>query len=168
MGATVRLILCITKSIHHTGEIITHDSGFCVGKGIIELHKHRVYGQTLIKKQGSYWPHSVLGDLIDGYFGNKDIGTVMTYKQVIERIDFFINCQKDDCYVTKIMSTHGTVNEVQGHAMFWMVRGEQIPCNYAEPHSGHNKANHQVDDHNNGGHDPIEIAEMWMTKWWPN
>ena len=36
------------------------------------------------------------------------------------------------------MSTHGTVNEVQGHAIFWMVRGEHIAFNYAEQHSGYN------------------------------
>ena len=66
------------------------------------------------------------------------------------------------------MSTHGTVNEVQGHATFWMVRGEHITFNYAEPHAGHNKGKHWVDDHNNKRHDPIDIAEMWKKKWWPN
>ena len=84
-----------------------------------------MYGQALIKK-GWYWPCSVPGDLIDGYFGDKDIETRMKYKQVIEGIDFFIHCQKDDGYVSKIMSTHGTVNEVQGHSTPQMVRGELL------------------------------------------
>ena len=60
---------------------------------------------------------------------------------------------------------YGTVNEVQGHATFWMVRGKQITFNYTEPHSGHNKANHWVDDHKNRRHDPIDIADTWC---WPN
>ena len=74
------------------------------------------------QKDDGYWSHSEPGDLIDGYFGDMDIGTRMAYKQVIEGIDFFIHCQKDDGYVNKITSTHGTVNEVQGHVTFWMVR----------------------------------------------
>ena len=88
MGATVGLMLCMTEAIHQTGKIVTHDSGFYVAKGIIELHKHGVYGQALIKKRVRYWHCSVPGDLIDGYFGDKYIGTRMTYKQVIEGIDF--------------------------------------------------------------------------------
>ena len=114
----------------------------------------------MIKKRERYWPCSVPEDLIDGYFGDKDIGTRMTYKQVIEGIDFFIHCQKNDGYLHKIISTHGTVNEVHGHATFWMIRGECITFNYAEPHLGHNKAKHWVDEHNNRRHDPIDNAEM--------
>ena len=49
-----------------------------------------------------------------------------------------------------------------------MMRGEQISFNYTEPHKGHNKTKHWVDDHNNRRHDPIDISEMWRTKWWPN
>ena len=41
------------------------------------------------------------GELIDGYFGDKDIGTKMTYKQVIEGIDFFINFQKNVVMLAK-------------------------------------------------------------------
>ena len=51
-------------------------------------------------------------------------GTKITYKQVIEGINFFIHCQKDDGYVGKRMSAHGTVNEVQGHVTFQIVRGK--------------------------------------------
>ena len=54
---------------------------------------------------------------------------------------------------------------VQGHATFRMVRSEHITFNNAETHSGHNKAKHWVDDHNNRRHDPIDVAEMWQTKW---
>ena len=66
------------------------------------------------------------------------------------------------------MSTQGTVNEVHGHATFWMVRVEHINFNYAEPHSGHNEEKIWVDDHNNRRHIPIDIVETGKTKWWPN
>ena len=123
-----------------------------------------MYGQALVEKRGRYWPCFVPGDFIDRYFGGKAIGARMAYKQVIEEIDFFIHCQKDDGYVTKIMYTHGSIHELQGHATFWMVQGEQITYCYAETHSGHNKANHWVDAHNNRRHDPINIAETWRNK----
>ena len=88
----------------------------------------------------------------------------MTYNQVIDGIDFsFI--AKRMMAVTKIMSTLGTVNEVQSHATLLMVRGEHITFNYAESHSGHNKTKHWVDDHNNSRYDPIDMAETWRTKW---
>ena len=45
------LMLCMTEPIHQTGKNVTHDSGFCVAKGVIELHKHGRYGQALIKKE---------------------------------------------------------------------------------------------------------------------
>ena len=164
MGATLGLILCMTEPIHQTGKILTHDSGFCIAKGVIELHKHGVCGQSLIKKQGRYWPCSLPGDLIDEYFGDKGIETRMMYMQVIEGIDFFIHCQEDDGYVSKIMSTHGPVNEVQGNATSWMVRGQHITCYYAKPHLGYNKVKHWVNDNHNRRYDPINIAETWRTK----
>ena len=93
----------------------------------------------------------------------------MTYKQVIEVINFSIHCQKDDHYVTKIVFTYGNVNELQGHSTFHMERGEQITFYYAEPYSGHNnKAKHWVDDHNERRHDPNDIAEMWRIEWCSN
>ena len=74
------------------------------------------------------------GDLIDEYFGDKNIGTRMIYKHEIEGIVFFINWQKDNAYVTKRMSTHGTVSEVQGHAIFQLMSGKQITSCCLELH----------------------------------
>ena len=66
------------------------------------------------------------------------------------------------------MSTQQTVNEVEDHQTFWMLGGKHITFNYPEPPSGHNKAKHGVDDHNDIRHDPIDIAGTCRTKWWPN
>ena len=49
LGKTVGLMLCMTEPIHQTGKVVTMDSGFCVSKGIVEMHKKGVYGQALIK-----------------------------------------------------------------------------------------------------------------------
>ena len=54
-GTTVGMMLKMTESIHQTGKIVTHYSGFCVTAGILELHNFDIYGQLLIKKQSRYW-----------------------------------------------------------------------------------------------------------------
>ena len=57
-------MLEMTKPIHHTGKIVSMDSGFCVSVGIIAMHDYDVYGQSLIKKR-RYWTNNVPGDAID-------------------------------------------------------------------------------------------------------
>ncbi|KAL7447907.1 hypothetical protein ACHAXS_000102 [Conticribra weissflogii] len=68
---------------------------------------------TLIKKQGQYWPQSVPGDDIDTYFEGKELGETMLLEQEIEMIKFLIHCMMDKSYKTKLMSTHGMLNEIQ-------------------------------------------------------
>ena len=58
------------KHEHHTGKVVSMDSGFCVLVGIIAMHNFGVYGQSLIKKR-RYWPKNVPGEAIDSYFANK-------------------------------------------------------------------------------------------------
>ena len=91
------------------------DSGFCVTTGILAMHDHGVYGQALIKKRGRYWPKGVPGDAIDEHFKDKELGETSTLTQKIDGHDFLIHCQKEDKYVTKIMSTHGLISPVSEH-----------------------------------------------------
>ena len=72
-GATVGLMLRMTRSIWHTGMCVVMDSGFCVLKGILEIAKKGVYGAALIKKR-RYWPRGVPGDQIIRDFNDKEIG----------------------------------------------------------------------------------------------
>jgi len=48
---TATLMLEMTKPIHNTGRVVSMDSGFCVTAGILAMHDHGVYGQSLIKKR---------------------------------------------------------------------------------------------------------------------
>ena len=66
------------------------------------------------------------------------------------------------------MSTHGTLDEVEGHSTWRCVNGEWKSFRYAEPFSRHNKGKHWVDNVNNRRHDPIGLEYTWKTKWWPN
>ena len=61
MGPTVGLLLCMLAPIFHLGFMVILDSGFCVLKAIVELHKKGVFASALIKKQ-SYWLKYIHGE----------------------------------------------------------------------------------------------------------
>eukprot|EP00984_Skeletonema_dohrnii_P023854 scaffold12953_cov123-Skeletonema_dohrnii-CCMP3373.AAC.9 len=143
------------------------DSGFCVTAGILALHDKGVYGQSLIKKRGRYWPKDVPGDAIDEHFNGKELGTSETLKQVIDGKEFLVHCQKDDGYVTKMMSTHGLNNEVD-HPTSRRVGNERKRFKYTEPISNHKRSAHWVDDVNNRRHGSIGLEDVWRAKWWPH
>ena len=63
-GKTASLLLCLTKSVHHTGRYDVLNSGFCILQALVKLKKFRVYAGALIKKRG-YWPSLVPGEAID-------------------------------------------------------------------------------------------------------
>ena len=98
---TATLMLEMTKPIHHTGKIVSMDSGFCVSVGIIAMHDYGVYGQSLIKKR-RYWTNNVPGDAIDSCFANKELGSAKTFRKVIDGKHFLVHFHKDNRYVKKI------------------------------------------------------------------
>ncbi len=153
---TVDLLLDLMEPIHRTEKVVTGNSGFCITSGVIALHAHGVFGQFLIKKC-RYWPQKVPGDQIDAYMLRKRLGEVESFVQVLGGTPFYIHCCKDADYVTKIMSTHRTLDEVEGHSTWWCVDGEWKSFRYTEPFSRHNKVKHWVDDINNRCHDPIGL-----------
>ncbi len=93
-------------------------SYFCVAAGNIALHDFGVYRQSLIKKRGQYWPKHVPSQVIEDLLKDKPLGHAETYKQFIDGKEFLIQCQKDDSYVTKSMSTHGLVTAVENLPLF--------------------------------------------------
>ena len=88
--------------------------------------------------------------------------------QVINGMRFFIHCTQDDEYVTKVMTTHGILDEIQDHLRWRLMNGVWKSFKYTEPLSRHNRAKHWVDDINNRCHDPIGLESAWATHWWPN
>ena len=44
------LIFETTKPVHHTGEVVSMDSGLYVSVGIVAMLNFGVYGQSLIKE----------------------------------------------------------------------------------------------------------------------
>ncbi len=138
---TVDLLLEMTEPIHGTGKVVMGDSGFCVAGGIVALHMKGVWGQFLIKKR-KYWPRFVPGDYIDEYMRGKPLGFSETFVQVIEGTRFLIHCTKDRDYVTKIMLTHGLLDEIQDHSTWRLVDCTWKTFKYSEPFSRHNRGKH--------------------------
>ena len=167
-GKTPSLMLRMHEVLKRSGKACTMDSGFCVAKGIVEMEAQLgVYGQALIKKRGRYWPKGVPGDMIDDYFKDKEIGECETLQVEFEGKTLFIHCQKEEKYITKFMSTFGTLDD--GHETKRTTSdGTAKRFFYPEPISWHNKAKHWVDDHNQRRHSPIDLAETWKTQWWPH
>ena len=164
---TATLMLEITKPSHHTGKVVSMDSGFCVLVGIIAMHNFGFYGQSLINKR-RYWPKNVPGDAINSYFAIKELGSAKTFRQVFDGNPLLVHFHRDDRYVTKLMSTHSLINEIPTHKTYRRVAGEWKNFNYTKPISRHNHSKHCVDDFNSRRQDPIGLEDVWHTKWWPH
>ena len=157
---TINLLLNMTEPIDRTGMVNTGNSGVCVVMGVMALQKFGMHGQFLIKKR-KYWPKHVPGDYINGYMPE-------TFVQEMEAQQFFVHCTKDCDYITKIMSMHGVLDEIQDHATWRLMDGVWRTFKCAKPFSRHNRAKHWVDDVNNRCHDPTGLEDVWAMKWWPN
>ena len=164
---TAKTMMAMTKPIHGRGCVVIGDSGFCVKDGVLACHRAGVYFQAYVKKRRA-WPKGVPGDHIDAHFDGPDLGYCETLVQEIDGVRFLVHCCRDSKYVSKIMSTHGMLDEIQDHKTWRkMEDGRWRSFNYTEPFSRYSKAKHWVDDHNNRRHDPIGLEEVWGTKWWP-
>jgi hypothetical protein len=108
------------------------------------------------------------GNYIDKYMSGKPLGSTETFVQYFNGVPFYIHCTQDCDYVTKIMSMHGVLDEIQDHPTWRLVNREWKTFKYAELFSQHNQARHWVNHVNNRHHDPIALEEIWATKWWPN
>ncbi|KAL7452773.1 hypothetical protein ACHAXS_000283, partial [Conticribra weissflogii] len=103
------------KNLWNTEKVVTMDSGFSVSKGILAMREKDVFGQSLMKPRGQGWPVLVPGKYIDEFFEEKPIGNCKTLEQVVDSDKFFIHCQKEENFVTKIMSCHGVLTRVEDH-----------------------------------------------------
>ncbi len=93
------------------------DSGFCVAAGILAW-------AATDQKERVIWPKHVPGQEIEDHLKDKPLGHAETYTQSIDEKEFLIHCQKDDSYVTKIMSTLKLVTAVENHTTYSFIYGE--------------------------------------------
>jgi hypothetical protein len=166
LSKTAKTMVEMTKPLHGTGKVVMGDSGFAVRDGVIECAERGVEPMVYAKKRG-HWPRGVPGDHIDVHFADAELGHCETLVQTFQNCRFLVHCCRDSKYVSKIMATHGMLEEIQDHPTWRKVDGRWKSFKYTEPFSRYSKAKHWVDDHNNRRHDPIGLEEVWGTKWWP-
>uniref|UniRef100_A0A7S4KC53 PiggyBac transposable element-derived protein domain-containing protein n=1 Tax=Odontella aurita TaxID=265563 RepID=A0A7S4KC53_9STRA len=148
------------------------DSSFCVAKGVVELKKKGVYGDTLAKKR-RYWPKRVPSGDIAAHFSSKEVGEMESLRTQVDGKTMWVHCMKEADYVTKIVSNHGTLMEVENATTFRRCKGADGKdaskyFAYTDPFERCHRGPHVVDDDNNRWHDPISFEESWATKWWPH
>jgi hypothetical protein len=152
----LELLLDMTEPIQGTGKIVTDDSGFCVTKSVLALHVKGVFGQFLIKKR-RYWPAQVPGNQIDTHMMAKSLGEMETFVQDLNGVPFFVHCTRNDKYMTKIVLTHGTLEEKEDHSTWRCVSRSWKMFNYVETFLRRNGRKLWVGDINNHRHDPIGL-----------
>jgi hypothetical protein len=72
----------------------------------------------------------------------KPLGHTEMFVQEMEGQQFLVHCTKDSDYVTKIMLTHGFLDEIQDNATWRLMDSVWRTFKYAKPFSRHNCAKH--------------------------
>ncbi len=73
---------------------------------------------------------------------------IVSFEIRVQREENIYSLHERGKWVSKLMSTFGTLNEVQAHVTFRRMTGGDFNFKYPEPFSWHIKAKHWVDDHN--------------------
>ena len=111
MGATVGMLLRLTRPVHGCGKVFVLDSGFCMLKALAELKKKGVFAHELIKKC-HYWPRHVPGDDIIMHFTNEEVGKADAIKGVLDNVPFYLFVMKEPDYMIQTMSMYGTLGNL--------------------------------------------------------
>jgi hypothetical protein len=104
------------------------EAGFSVRDGIIACHKKGVNCQAYMKKRG-HWPKGVLSNHIDEHFQEAPLGHCESLVQMFDDTRFLVD------WVSKFMSTHGMMDEIQDHPTYRKVDGTWKTFKYSQPFS---------------------------------
>lgn len=125
------------------------ESGFSVTCGIIVLKEKGVYRQALLKGETQDGKRFFPDDEIDNIFSDKPIDHITTLNLHVKENHVKVHCQKNDSYITKIMSCFGVPTEVEDHQTRQVVHEETYILKYPEAISMQNTTKHSVDDTKN-------------------
>ena len=170
LGATVGMLLCLTRPVHSCGKVFVLDSGFCVLKALVELKKKGVFAHELIKKC-RYWPRIVAGVDIITHFTNEEAGKADAIKGVLDNVPFYLFAMKEPDYMMQIMSMYGTLRNLgEEKTQHFTINGVCQVVKFCYPKVVHNHYTYRdvIDNHNLQHMHPIAMEETWMTACWPN
>jgi hypothetical protein len=159
LSKTRKTMLEMTKPLHGTGKVVVTDSHFCIRDGVTACHKKGVNFQAYVKKR-QHRQKGVPGDHIDEYLREAPLGHCKTLVQEFDGVPFLVHCCRDADWVSKIMLTHGMLDEIQDHPTYRKVDGHWKSFKYSEPFSHYSQGKHWVDDINNCCCDPIGSEEV--------
>ena len=115
------MMMKMTKPIHGQGKIIIGDSGLRE-RWSLGLPSGEHLLQAYVKKRKA-WPQGVPGNKIDEFFADRQIGECDTLMQTVNGVCFLVHCCQDSKYISKIMLTHGMLDECQEHKTWQKVNG---------------------------------------------
>ena len=75
------------------------------------MQKKGLYASALVKKT-TVLAQVQWGDDVKEHFVDKIVGSVDTWPGMIDGVSFYVFSMKEPNYVTNIMSTYGTLNEI--------------------------------------------------------
>ncbi len=133
--------------------------------------KGGIFAGTLIKKR-RYWPTLFLGDAMDLYFKNKQVGECDAISGVLDKEQYFILGVKEPDNVMKFMVSGGTLildnncKKVTRKCTERNGTARQEKFTYMKPYDWHFCYCHIVDDHNNLCHASLALQEILITKHW--
>ncbi len=168
-GKMVGLMLQMSRKFVEHGKSGDNGQWVFSFKRNFGIDRKGAFRQALVKPRGKGRPVLIPSKYIDEHFNSKTLSHCETLEQVLDGIKFLFHCQKEENYVTKIMSCHGVLTPLDDHDTFRDTTNAdgsrlRIQFKYPEPISCHNQPKHWVDDSNNCRHDPIALSDVWRTK----
>ena len=118
----MKTMLEMTKPLYGTGKVVVGDSSFCIRDGVIACHLKGVKVQAYVKKRG-HWPKGVPGNHINEHLREDPLGYCKMLVQKVDGIHFLVHCCRDADWASKIISTHGMLDEIQDHSTYRKVDG---------------------------------------------
>ena len=169
---TVGLLLHMLQLYFHTARYIVLNSGFCVLKGIIELHKNGLFGCALIKKW-RYWPADIPGDAMQQFFDadGVNVGDNHAIAGTMDEVAHHLWGMKEPDYVMRMMSSGGPLSVYpmcKEAVCKWKEDGIEVihRFRYTCPFEWHFHHHHAADNHNNLHHGLPMVEDSWITQRW--
>eukprot|EP00957_Ditylum_brightwellii_P183035 13941763-Ditylum_brightwellii.AAC.1 len=169
-GKIIGLMQRMTKPIWYAGGILSLWDKCVFGFALVppfakNMEEQQQQSMNILKEnEGAITPH----------FADKNIADVVVLqKETTNGAKWHIFCMKEPYHIRQIISTFGTIEEVEGantKRQYTKEEGkaETIKFRHREPFANHFKYKDVVMDHTKLRLSPIEIEKTWKTNYWPD
>ena len=109
---------------------------------------------------------SISGEAIVLHFATKDVGHIGALQGQLDGVPFHVFCVKEEDYVSMLMSTYGTQEQMGNEKYHKLTDGSIKRIKYPEVLHNHFRYHHLINDHNSKSHQPISLEVVWATHEW--